>query len=213
MQTTAPHTESTAKLHTACKTLSIANFKECYCNQNYQVLIIEGEPTEEELIAAWSDIVFEYGCAIKTENSEYLLGLQKSIAELTRHIAYVDDALLLLERKYSQSAIDELIELGYEGIYNFDDHVQYLKQLARVKSLCKTRVMDLIELKEEYKKYNVSTDGAAPTEAAFEEWMGELSRFQHYRIDQQTTMVTEWCGIINSFLKHRKAKQPAPTDG
>lgn len=211
---TDPDTLSASKLHHSCKTLNVNGFKECYCNHDYSYLIIKGNPTQEDLINAWNEIVFEYGGMIKTENSEYIFDLQKRIAELTQHIAYVDNALILLQQRFSQSAIDELISLGYDGIYQFDDHVQYVKQLNRVRSLCKTRVMDLQDLQEEYKKYNLSSENSSSqTEEDFEEWVAQLGRFMHFRINQHETTVTEFAGIINAYIKHHKAKQPQPTDG
>lgn len=177
-------------------------------------MVISGEPTQDELINAWNEIIFEYGSSIKTEHNQYLYDLQKQIAELKWHINYVENAVFYLRHKYKQEFIDELKSLGYHGPYNCDDHIQYQAQLDRVVSLCKTNVFDLDQLIDEYKSFHKALPGETgkQSEEDFEEWIGRLSRFQGYRIEQQTTMVTELIGITNSYFREMKLKTKQAED-
>lgn len=197
---------SSCLLHQNCKTLSVRSFKECMCNGNFAVLVISGEPSEEQLLAAWNDIVFEWGCLIKTEQSEYLFDLKKRISELSWHVSYVDMAIPLLRHKYSQQVIDQLIGLGYYGPYNFDDHEQYHRALDRIYSLVKTVAFDLDTARDEYARFDISGEGKKQTEDDFDAWVSGLSRFQGYRINQDETMMTEFAGIVNAHIREAKAR-------
>lgn len=218
MNSVLPQMEShvSISLHRSCKTLSLSKFIQAYCNNDLQGLIISGNPTHAELMKAWNEIVFEYSSLFKTEQSSYLLDLGRDIGLLQHHIIYVDYAVFILMEKLrlgepkEQSIIDELISMGYPGIYDDTDPEKYIAELDRIISLAKTRIFEYMNLVDEYDRLNKTIKGKKQTEEEFEKNIAMLSKFQHYQIDTETTSVFRYVTIFNNYLAEMKIRQKIP---
>ena len=172
------------------------DFKEAYCNQNYNVL---GEGTPEQQAEAWQEIMFEYASLIKSESSEYLFNLTKRITLLRADILYIETAVLYLKIEHSPEIVDQLRLYGYPLIEGYKE-----KDLDRIISLAKTLVYELKELCAEYDLLQKTTTGKAQSEEDFDATIAVLSKYQGYAIPQRKTSVTEFCAIFNLFLKSTK---------
>lgn len=185
----------------------IAVFKQAYCNENLAGLILSGQPTKEQLLEAWNELFFEYASTIKSDNSDYTFQLAKEIGLIEHHINYVDYAVYLLRNMYDEDVTGELVSLGYFHLSYTEDKDQWNAQLDKVISLCKTKVFDLEQMIEEYKRLQKTTDGKKQTEEEFNQNVLQLARYQHYRIDQLTTMMDEYVSIFNNMLSESKARE------
>lgn len=199
-------------LHRNCKTLSIALFKEAYCNNNLSVLIISGTPPDNEILDAWNEIIFEYSSLFKSEEGDYLFELAQRIGLLKHEIAYVEYAVMLLRIKYDQDIIDELTRLGYGGEYNWEDQKSFQKQLNRVISICKTNVFDVKQLSDEYDRLNKTTKGKKLNEEEFTRNVLMLGKYQHYYLDEANTSVFQYAMIMNNYLAEMKVRREKVTE-
>lgn len=200
-------TQSSCRLLQRLSETPIAVFKQAYCNNELQGIIVSGHPEPEQLQDAWNEIFFEYASTIKSDNTDYTFQLAKEIGLLEHHITYVDYAVYLLRHIHSPEVVDELIALGYFHLHYSEDKAQWNQQLDRVISLCKTKIFDMEQLMEEYKRLQKTTDGKKQTEEDFNQNVLQLARFQHYRIDQLTTMMDEYVSIFNNMLSESKARE------
>lgn len=211
----------TVSLHTSCKTLSLARFIPAYCNSNYSGLIISGEPTQEELQAAWNEILFDYSALIKNENSDYIFRLAKEIALTHWHITYVDNCCRMggedtlagiLHFRYDEDLIKELKKLGYKLTATFGTE-KYFDQLSMINSLCKTKLFDLDELTQEHDRLVKTKSGKKQTEDEFMSTIIMLSKHQGYDIDAETTTVYKFTVIFNNYLTYKKIEIKSYEDG
>lgn len=197
---TLPQANQTGILHRSCKALPLFNFIECYCNNDLTYLIISGEPTEAELQDAWNEILLEYLGLVKNEKSSYLFDLGKRITLLQYHIQHINDAVEILHYKYDSDIAGDLRGMGYKlsAEYNTEE---YTKQLDMIVSKCKTRVFELGELQDEYKRLDDTVTGTKQTEEDFNLTIASLSKHQGYHINKKETTLLEFCSIFNLYLK------------
>ena len=177
----------------SCKTLMLYDFKEAYCNHNLTVL---GNGTPEELHAAWQEIMFEYSALLKSDNSEYIFELTKSISLLQADIIYIENAVQVLRYEHSEEIVEQLRQYGFPLITGYKE-----SDLERVISLAKTKVFELQTLVTEYELLQKTTNGKAQSEDDFDATIAVLCKYQGYGINQRVTSVTEFCAIFNLFLK------------
>lgn len=210
-------TQPELSLHTSCKTLPFSKFKPAYCRNDYSGLVIKGEPTPEELQAAWNEILFDYASLIKTENSDYLFILRKDISDLQWQIWYVDECCReespefeipagVLHIRYEEALVKELKKIGYTIKDEFGTD-EYFDRLSLIVSLCKSRVHDLEELRAEYDRLQKTFDGKQQTEEELDATQALLSKYQGYNIDDETTTVYRFTIIFNNYLADMKARK------
>jgi hypothetical protein len=172
-----------------------------YCDGNLRALIISGEPSAFELAAAWENILTEYADVVSTSESKSMMLLQKQILLIRAKLHLIDLAAKVLTARWSKPAADELLKLGYlvkEETYQQDVEVI----LVRSRSL----IVQLKEREKEYTARESKTDTKSKTEkksrADFDSDIVALSKFQGYRINKQTTTVSEYANIYAQFLTY-----------
>lgn len=188
-------------LHRSCKTIRLGAFLRAYCNNDLSVLIIEGNPTPEQLKDAWDEILFEWSGLIRNGDSAYMLGLNKRVALLKFDITYVENAIAILRVRFDQDIVNYLVtELGFHGIYNPEDEVAYNRQLDRVISLAKTKIVELKELEEEHERLNKTVEGKKQSEEDMMMTVSALSKYIGYRLDRDTVCADEFAAVFSLYL-------------
>ncbi len=205
----SPQEPKTGTLHRTCKTLPLYNFIECYCNNDLNYLIISGTATKVELQDAWEEVYLEYTSLIKNEKSSYLFDLEKRITLLEYHIKYIDHAKMFLHYGYDEEIANEVRGMGYKLNAEFGSQ-DYFKQLDLMVSRCKTRIFELGELEEEFKRLLNTVEAKPQNEEDLNITIAMLSKHQGYHINKKETTVLEFCSILNLYLKeiaHRNKQQ------
>lgn len=203
---------SSSSLHQSCKTLSIALFKQAYCNNNLQAIVIAGSPTESELLDAWNEIIFEYASLFKSEDSQYMFELSQKISVLKTTIAQTQYLVYYLQQLFNdtastdQDAVDQLTFLGYPGQFDIDNPEQFCKDLNRCISLCKTHVFDEEQLSNEYNRLKKTTTGKKQSEEDFDANIMMLSKYQHFPIDEEKVTVYKYAIIFNNYMAEMSVK-------
>jgi len=188
-------------LHRSCETISLYAFIKVYCNADFSFLIISGEPSTEQLIEAWQEIVFEWATIVKNQDSLYIAELKKRIGLLEAEIIYIDCAIPRLKdqikyRVVDQEIIQEIKSMGY----SLPAHPTF-KQLDMVTSLAKTKVYEHSDLVDEYNSLSKTTSGQKQSEDDFMITVSAVGKFIGYRIKTKETTPFEFSGDLNLLLK------------
>lgn len=206
LQTNQQDIQSTATLHRTCQ-LPLDGFIKAHCRGDFSGLIISGDPSNQEILDAWNEIVFEFSGLIKSESTEAQVSLAREIGLLQHHLKYVECACVLLSQRYDIDVINELIRMGYDGEYPEQDPVAMKRQLERVKSLSKTYYYDLDQLFDQYARTMKTQEGKKQSEEDFVKNLAMLSKYQGYRLDRFTLTTEEYAIIFSNYLNEFKYTQ------
>jgi hypothetical protein len=181
-------------------------FIEAHCENNLSVLIISGEPDQAALSAAWNEIVFEYGTLIGPTEADAMFELSREIGILQSEIFYIDAAITVLRYRPVQEIIDELIAMGYEGAYDFNDRAAYERDLKRLVSLSKTKVFDLEGLIDQYNNLEKTSTGKKQSREDFLKTIHFVAQSQSYHINRKTTSVEDFAIMFSNYRQMMNIK-------
>jgi hypothetical protein len=178
---------------------------QAHCDSDLQVLVIEGIATDEQLLEAWNEIVFDYSSRVKTDESTRVYDLALQIGLLQFHIGYVDNAVAYLRYTHKAELVEELIRLGYRHLKFEGFGENWERQLNRCVSLCKTRVHDYEQLVDEYERIDKTVTGKRQSYDAFNRNVLMLSKYQGSYINKDTMMMDDYIAIFNNYLEESRS--------
>jgi hypothetical protein len=191
---------SSNRYHRTASTLPINRLIDVSCDQRLDGLIIEGKPSQSDLIDAWENILMEYTELIGSAESKHAFTLERKIALLNCKITLVDICLKVLKVSRNDEAVKELAALGYRRPFNWKDPASYQKDIEAVHSRSKTLIELLRQAEADQERLGRSQKG----EKTRADWMDEkvvLGKYLGYRIDGEITTVAEYASIYKSFVK------------
>lgn len=191
-------------LYDTCDKCPLRAYIEMMCNDNLKALVISGNPDEETLKKAKTDLLMEFSELCGNEHSLILSNTLKS---------------MYLNKSYLQG-FRLCIALVYEGKYN--PVINYLKSIGINANEPKTgkdvdSLIKMIEgrskdkarrLKEDQRKYESLNRGEVEkiTPQFYYEQLAMLSRHTKFRIDTNITL-SEYAAYLNDFKKYIKITQ------
>lgn len=200
MQTVTP----SAKWYHHITELPLNRFIDCLVDKNIYALVITGNPTIEELYAAWTEIQSEYADAI--ENNEYRLyvTLVKEVVILSTTIEQINCLVGALEYMYHEELLSRLNKLLNTSIVlDPADQVKYTAALKgcimRSKSL-KIK-LDLQEIQLQGIQAKMEQPGKQPDRGYFHSILVTLSDHAKYHISDNIT-VFEYCDRVKRFTQY-----------
>lgn len=192
--------------HRSVETLSWDRFMHIMLTGNLIYLVIEGQPSQQELFEAWDQISEEYSQLVRAETDDSF-ELFKKIHYLKWKISYISLVLDYLKEEYDEEFAQNLATLGMSLIVEKADWQEYLAQIYRVETEAKYLIVQLNQTSNEY-NIMMGKSGGQPEQRNlkdFERELAILSKFQGYRIDKEKTTVSEYCGILNAYIEYCKA--------
>lgn len=122
-------------------------FLDALCDDNLNVLIIDGTATKDQLSQAWVLILSEY-YELKDDgldgNEQCLLS--RDIQKLNNHLTILDICVKFLLEQYSDSIADSVRKLGYSFRPTTFEPVDYIEQLNAVVQKSKLKYTQLLQL-------------------------------------------------------------------
>lgn len=110
--------------------LPLSRFIDALCDDNLQALVIDGEPSKEQLESAWGDIQQQYADALGDMEYRLYLSLFKEIGKLSISIQQAELMLSAVSRFYVPLFVKKLNELmGTKKVLNVEDRAGYDRQL------------------------------------------------------------------------------------
>lgn len=185
-------------------------FVKVLVESKYELLVIQGEPTKEELWAAWTEIMSEYSDLIKTEKSKNIFEAWRKCVYTYFKMVFIENFIfecrsknpLTGEYRYNAGRAEEVMLMGYDLIEKPENEEKYLHQVELLDRESKTLVVLLNQYNQEYKL--LAPDEANPvkrTIADYDKELAILSKYVGFLIDKKKTTVSQVCAIINAFIE------------
>ena len=202
-----PDSQPSSSIRRSLKEITVAQFIECYCNNNLVVLVKSGVPTPAQLQDAWNSILYEYASAIKNDVNSILFNITKKMALLQADINDINIYVEILRVKY----IPELAKLLQQRTLvnltaGFDDKESYNKQINQAVAVGKRKADELDEARADYDRIVKTNSGENTSESDFEDLLVMLQQFMGFRINQRETYMNELVSMYNLFIKQNSKK-------
>jgi hypothetical protein len=97
-------------------------FIQCACHHNYQVLLMEGEATDQELIDAWIKVKSEHLKNINNTRANIDIEAAKEISDYELKKETVESLLDILIANYDERIIECLTDEGYDYAFTEDTY-------------------------------------------------------------------------------------------
>lgn len=204
--------ETPAKYYTSIIDLPLSVFRQVQIKKNFYALIIEGKPTEKELLDAWDDIRDEYNDRMQDGTSKLHFNLLKEVALLKIKLQKIDMCIEVLETELAipyvppqQKFKDKLNEM-VESKFKFDrtKPEEFRAELKRARNRSKS-----ILINYEIKNRNLEAINGKnceikpPSDEYYDSLLNELSLFAKYEIQDNIT-VSRFCDMVLKYNRHVK---------
>jgi hypothetical protein len=199
--------------HHKCETLLYDSFIKILVNGDFQLLVIKGAPTKEDIALAWAEIMEEYSELIKTPKSINIFEAFKKCIYTYWKMCFIEAVIYKFRSKdpftglylYDEKEAEQVMLLGYDMIDKPDEEEKYLYQIEMLDRESKTLVVLLNQYNQEYKQLAPKEENPIErTIVDYDKELAILSKFMGYWVDKKTRTVADVCGIINAFIEHQK---------
>ncbi|MBI5371380.1 MAG: hypothetical protein HZA79_05050 [Sphingobacteriales bacterium] len=201
-----------AKYYSDITRLPLARFIDCAVDGDPQSLVISGEPSEAELLAAWYNISSDYNDAMAADTlvTIRINAAQKNIVNLEAKIAAAERFVDLLKSVYVRKFVEELnrltqakIELDVTNPDEYDRSlIRYTQRLKGLKLHCNLEKARLSRLLEEIPK-----GGQKPTREYFHKLLINLCDSAGYDLNPETLSTFSFCERVRRYVKTLENKK------
>ncbi len=198
------------KLITSIHKLPLWAFINAICDEDYSGIIVEGEPTINEIAFTWNDLLEQYGDALQDDgNKRYILACKEYYQAKTRY-EVANTYIELLNNYFSQGIvihkwIKELNSLvGANYVFNRDKIEEFSKYLKSAFNRNKGNLIryNLAKSKlEELIKIQGKSDGGGYDRAYFTRILVNLKDMKQREIPD-TISTYEFCVLVNHYKQH-----------
>jgi hypothetical protein len=165
---------------------------DCLFDNDLTALIISGEPTEAELIAAW-DKVYTHYCQLSGGSYNEVFELSNQINVLNAKIFIVNGTVIHLQQVYSKELVDILNNLGLKCTLKLEDTGDVLiSKLNTVVTRAKKWVIEMEQLQKDLKKIR-ETNTEKMDRSNFDDQLEALSSHYGYHVEASRITVARMC--------------------
>lgn len=190
------------RVYEHCNEFPLSRFITCLCDNDYSVMLIDGEATEEELQQAWAKIYDEYlDLTSKNNNNEFLFLWNEYESLFYKHTV-IEQCVELLKWWHDENLVGILKQHGYNFPFNPEDTERYWKDLERVVTRSKKLLLDMKVRKEQLDAIQSASSGAKIDRNYFDTILVVLSKFSQYHIDEEKTTVGRYVNMLNLYITH-----------
>lgn len=196
----------THKLISSIRDLSLAGLMDCMCDHQYDVLVLEGNPTDFEKYECWSMLYVNYLELLDDAETIYLYTLQKEVEILNFKIVLAESIVGsekqkgILEFYHVQFLVDTLKEFGFKVKSLKADDPNYTQGLASIKSRIQHLKLIYQEKISELEVYQQDKKGETVSRVYFDNLLSRLKKFMGSRYDPNIVMVPEFVADLKQFL-------------
>lgn len=194
------------KLYDSLHTLPLSIFIECVCDNNLDLLVISGKPSQKDIEDCWFNLWYQYVDLNEDNEGVYILQLKKEVALLNHKIAVVDCAVLILRSLYVTELVKALKEYGITGVLK-PSHPEYSKSLDRVLAIMAPKKLSLQIKMKEVEDYETNSERGIIDRSYFDNMINRISKFQKYDIDPNKLMTSRFVLLIRDYLRFVTSKQ------
>lgn len=201
------------KLITRAKDCNIRTYRECRYSDNFETLIIEGEPTAEELFEAWQKIYVEYLDLSGVDIPE--LEKKNKIAEVDLSIKCCNLCFIALEQAVDSNLMEEiglsfipLLKSNGVSVQWNKDVADFKKQLKSAQISYKIKYSRLDELQQELKQIE-SGDFKPETESDFYRLMNNIETLMNIRISETEMNLARFAVLVKDYVQLISRQSPS----
>jgi hypothetical protein len=176
-------------------------FLSVLCEDDYQALVMEGQPPENELRIAWLKFLEQFSELKGNTPGDDIWMLKRDINRLQNHLDLVAFCVDFLTRDYSKSIAASLRRLGYSFNPKTENPVEYLPQLERVATLSRTHFIMLQQLKKqlEEKSAKLSENKEKPARQYYEDLLVAIEEMNGVAYNFETLTVTKYLSLERKY--------------
>lgn len=189
------------RLITTCDKLMMDKFIDCLVSENYNSLIISGNPSKEQLDAAWNNIISEYAELIGSEHYETIIRLTKEINAAVFKFNRVSLYVFILGIMHSESIANHLRKMGYPGNYNPSNQEMYKRDLETSLNKAKTLLAQAQQKQIQLNKLESSIEKGKIDRRHFDEVIIALSDHKKYQVKEDQITVQKYCIMIKNMKR------------
>lgn len=191
-------------LYRTCNKLPLDKFIECFCDNNYEVLIISGNPPTEELLLAWRELYSEFTDMMKDENHMYIRDTVDKINIITGKIEFGKAVIKYLQSEFREDIVSMLKSLGISIKLNPDNLVEYFKGVKRIVVQVKKWMVDLEECHIELSRAQEKNIQEGTNYDFFYDTLNAISKYNGYAVKPCDIVVAQFCKMV---LRLKEANQ------
>jgi len=170
--------------------------------------LIEGNPTEAEIVEAWSNIYAEWLDINENNEGIYLLQLQKEILLLSTYLIEVESCVYILGMVYHHDLVAMLRDHGFDQTLDTENNEEYYANLKMISDSLAFSRMNLEIKEKEFNDYMSAKKQDTINPEYFDIWLVRISKFlQGGLIRANTITVKEFVIIMKEFLNQMKSKK------
>ena len=208
----SPTVTTSLKLYQGIDTLPLLRYIDALVDGNLSALIIEGQPTEQQLLEAWNTISVQYADAMGDAESKQLVIVFKEVIGLTAKISCIEESITLLRHFYVKEIAQELKKLvGGNLVFDVDKPDEYDANLDRAYRRSRGFVLsrDLANgrLDALKKKYDANTGKA--TRQYFQQIGVTICEYNEGYVPMDNLTTFEFCEWIKR-INNRNQQTAAP---
>lgn len=193
---------SRASLYRRCSDTPMRVFLLCLCDEQFEALVIDGKPTQDELMEAWVLLLSEYqelrGDSV---DSVEQIRLAKEIHKLRSHLQLVEYCLQFLAVGYSESIAGSLRELGYTFKPAEPIPSLYIDQLNKVANKTKLKYVQLQQMVKQLAEELKKGQSEKATRDQFESTLIHIEEMQKTTYDLDTITVSKYVMLEKKLQK------------
>jgi len=200
--------QSTLKLYQSINKLPLTIFIDCLVDKDYNGLIIEGEPTKEEIEKAWATIMEEYGNSVSPNEVESKLRDLKTLAKKEYQIKRIEMLLDLLEKMPCEKLYNMMYTFGYTlpKLKYTQENVD--KVLAQFIAYLKKDITDYQILAKKLETKQDDTDKPKYTRQYFDDVLISISiALKMPTISVNNITLGAFCAYLNRYNAFIKSQQ------
>lgn len=188
---------STSVIKGSISQVTIADYKKIVFENDLSSLIVSGSPSQEDLTEAKSSLLYEFSIATGAEVSNPILNSYRKIHLCKNKIAGLSIAQNMVVTNWNDEVTAFLRDINVK-IYPLDIEKTIKNINRKIKSL-------QVQLKEEENRYKglISNNGpsSVASEEDFERQISMIGKYMGFRIDKDTTYLSEYAAFIYGFKK------------
>ena len=191
----SPITSPAGRIYTTTSSLPLNKFIVCLCDNDLSQLIIEGNPPQGELVAAWYNLYEEFLDAMQDKEGVHKIRLLETINKLQLRHDLIVLCVSRLRVAFNEEVLNTLRGLIHvSGSFDTNDSEAYYRNLQVIENRLGTIRLQIEEKKAEYAVLtNKDEEGSKPTRKNFDSLIAQVERFTHFHIDEEKTTVSRFC--------------------
>lgn len=210
---TPPNTDipQSASYYQTIFELPLFKFEEVLLTENLSALTITGFPTQEELFAAWQEIMCEYSEAMGNGEYRVTQRLMQEINDLEIKFQLINLGCQSLKNAYSKIMVDIInqhLRTKYEFKWGNPKYIADIEScIRRAKGFKVTKELKQEQLKSIEAKMNAG-ESKQIDKNYFTQMLIILGRYNHYKINKDI-FVNEYCTYVNDYASYVDAMDRA----